>query len=108
MGKIRPVPDGRHNRVIDYGDPSFDSKGRKRCQLCGKWLKPRDDGTFRTHKDQATGSQCPGSTTTKPHAHRRMEFPSHKHDSPNGKCHECDRPVSGERKLCGRCLAKRV
>jgi hypothetical protein len=27
--------------------------------------------------------------------------------SPNGRCHECDRPVSGERRLCGRCLSHR-
>lgn len=24
-----------------------------------------------------------------------------------GRCHECDRPVSGERRFCGRCMAKR-
>ena len=22
-----------------------------------------------------------------------------------GRCHDCDRPVSGERRFCGRCLA---
>lgn len=24
-----------------------------------------------------------------------------------GRCHECERPVSGERRFCGRCMAKR-
>lgn len=24
-----------------------------------------------------------------------------------GHCHECDRPVTGERRFCGRCLSKR-
>jgi hypothetical protein len=25
-----------------------------------------------------------------------------------GHCHECDRPISGERRFCGRCMAKRA
>lgn len=25
-----------------------------------------------------------------------------------GRCHECDRPVSGERRFCGPCLARRI
>lgn len=25
-----------------------------------------------------------------------------------GLCHQCDRPVSGERRFCGPCLAKRI
>lgn len=24
-----------------------------------------------------------------------------------GSCHECERPVSGERRFCGRCMSKR-
>lgn len=25
-----------------------------------------------------------------------------------GRCHECDKPVSGERRFCGRCMARRT
>lgn len=26
--------------------------------------------------------------------------------SPTGRCHDCDRPVSGERRFCGPCLTE--
>ena len=28
--------------------------------------------------------------------------------SPNGKCHDCGRAVSGERRVCGLCAARRA
>lgn len=80
--------------------------GQERCPACQQGASVTSSGRLHAHRD-ADGLDCPQRL--------RDGTPVHLDEVPavalpekrTGRCHTCDRPVSGERHYCGPCLSKR-
>lgn len=88
--------------------------GQVRCALCGRGTTLTPNGKLRAHRD-ADGVACPhrpqgfepsgtfvAPPVVLPTPHGERFLPA------TGRCHECDKPITGERRYCGRCLARRL
>jgi len=104
MASARPIERPR-NDVPD---------GKVRCPACESVAALTRAGWLWPHRTPR-GEECPQRLTgdapkvvlDEPLPVPALEAPSGLRLSPNGTCHECGRPVSGERRYCGRCAARR-
>ena len=83
-------------------------EGRLRCEVCRNHASLTPRGNLYAHRDlfgYPCGNKRPPGAVVQPVAVPPLLDGGVL--SPKGRCYECDRPVSGERKFCGQCLRKR-
>lgn len=92
--------------------------GQVRCPVClnGATLTRPGGNVLRLHYDSAgfvcghrlyTEEVVPPSLLSEAERMLSEERLRTNQLKPKGRCYVCDKPVSGERRLCGRCTARR-
>lgn len=91
------------------------------CAQCGRAITLNPSGRRRAHKDREhqpclgggvmvgspTGTDVDVLNVEIRVPSRTLSNDSTLAASPTGCCHVCERPISGERRLCGACFVKR-
>lgn len=125
--RLSPGKGDRHGRgagrIVAGGAPSYTSvaaiappplkDGQARCGTCRNGASLTPSGGLRRHSD-LFGHPC-FNRAPEGAVLGLAELPpvllpggGTNHLPVTGACHECNRPVSGERRFCGPCLARRL
>lgn len=112
MPRLRTSLQIRRRKPIYKGTPfplTVLADGQVRCPSCNQPVTLTPSGRLRKHGDRE-GADCPQRLHEGRPLDDGITFPPVVVDrpTPTGCCHDCDRPVTGERLYCGRCLAVRL
>lgn len=124
-------------KTVTYRRPIL-TEGQVECPVCRRSQKPLANGLLRKHRDlfghpcanKASGlldrtqqiaealaeaeraekerQEQERARETAPATPRQRTRSGYQRTTVTGYCHTCDRPVTGERRYCGPCMAERL